>query len=165
MNPLAKPEIRAHISSCVRDVCRRYHRPDLTADAIQDAYVRCLEAVPKWNPERSSIRTWLGLNARWAAIRTIHGSEWRPATGLAPDPPESNAETPERIAERNERAKDVARALDVLSPLDRTLVMAPLAGETLRQVGSRSGICYATARRRRSHALARLGKVLAIGDR
>ena len=99
---------------------------------------------------------WSALKRRPAALLRLTLSE--DATRPGALSPASTRTGPATFAERRESIVQAVRALDLLLPRDRELVLLELEGVPLDEVGRRLGLAADSAARARLRALERLRK-------
>jgi DNA-directed RNA polymerase specialized sigma24 family protein len=73
--------------------------------------------------------------------------------------PLDTATGPSTFAVRREQVELLARALAVLLPIDRDLLVLTSEGQPLAEVARRTGLSYENAQRRRLRAVARLRRI------
>jgi RNA polymerase sigma-70 factor (ECF subfamily) len=98
------------------------NRPDLAADALQDAFIQVWQHAGRFDPARGSAAGWLIAQARYRALDLIrrHGRE----TPMA-EPPERADDAPDALARLTASAEGAAlhRCLEGLDPERRRLVV------------------------------------------
>lgn len=134
-------------------------RPELAADAVQQAFVQAWRAAPSYAAE-SDIAPWLFTITRRAAIDT-----WRKERRHAVvDPPEELADpaTDGPSLERSWEAWQIRKALDELPAEERAVVrLAYVEGLTHSETADRLGIPIGTVKSRTYRAYRRLSELLA----
>ena len=134
-------------------------RPELAADAVQQAFVQAWRAAPSYAAE-SDIAPWLFTITRRAAI-----DAWRKERRHAVvDPPEELADpaTDGPSLERSWEAWQIRKALDELPVDERAVVrLAYVEGLTHSETADRLGIPIGTVKSRTYRAYRRLSELLA----
>ena len=164
-SPLDDPAIRARIAQVVRYVCRLSRRPDLTADALHDAYVVCLESFPRYRPDRASVRTYLSHLARWSAMRTcgqtgqevrVPKDAWIDALEEPPDPA-VGCDVALELAERDAK---LHIAMSALTARAQEVLWRHAKGDSTRDIAKDLGITRGGVRTLRERAFVRLRRRL-----
>ncbi len=104
---------------------------------------------------------WSALKRRPAALLRLTLADDGTRTGAAPA---STQTGPATFAERRESLVKAVRALDLLLPRDRELVLLELEGLSAEEVGRRLGLAADSAARARLRALERLRKAWQLLD-
>jgi RNA polymerase sigma-70 factor (ECF subfamily) len=141
-------------------VWRTLHRmgvagPDLP-DLLQEVFVVVQRRIASFDPSTRAT-TWLfAIAARVAANHRRAARHRREA--LVADPPEREGnDDPERHAERRRATRELARALDTLTPAHRAvLVMFELEGLSGEEIATELGIPLGTVHSRLHHAKRRV---------
>ena len=135
-------------------------------DVSQDVFVAFWERPDVFDPERGSLRTWLGTLTHRRAVDHVRREEARrrraerAASRAVPEPDVEEMATALLTAER------VRAALELLPPDQRRAIqLAYFGGKTYRQVAETLGIPEGTAKSRLRLALRRIADALeAEGD-
>jgi RNA polymerase sigma factor (sigma-70 family) len=116
------------------------------------ARIAVLEASLTHDPALSALRTWVRLRVKQRLVECIRSSQ---QDVELTDDVESlpNGRNPHELLEAMETTMWVRGAIDVLDPRPRTIVVATLAGETLRQIGPTLGISKSRVGQERRKAL------------
>jgi len=135
--------------------------PRAAEDVSQDVFVHFWERPAAFDPERGSLRTWLGTLTHRRAVDHVRREEARrrraerEASRAVPAPDVEEMATALLTAER------VRAALDVLPDEQRHAVhLAYFGGKTYRQVAETLGIPEGTAKSRLRLALRRIAATL-----
>lgn len=99
---------------------------------------------------------WTALKRKPAALLRLTQGEGDTRAGTPP--PASTRTGPATFAERRDSLVQAVRALDLLLPRDRELVLLSLEGLEPAEIGARLGLSADSAGRARSRALERLRK-------
>ena len=66
---LNSPELGRQLRGIARRVCQRTGRPELSEDALQEAWLACAESVPKYGASRgASLAQYIRSRAYWAVL-------------------------------------------------------------------------------------------------
>ncbi|HMG39856.1 MAG TPA: sigma-70 family RNA polymerase sigma factor [Acidimicrobiales bacterium] len=135
-------------------------------DIAQDVFVRLWTAPEGFDPERGSLRTYLGMLTHGRAVDVVRSDARRRAReeaegGDAIRLEPAAWERPESV-EDDDLAVRVRRAVGRLPPPQReALRLAYFGGHSYRSVATLLGIPEGTAKSRLRQALAKLGDLLA----
>ena len=124
----------------------------LAEDLVQETFVRLWRSAGRYDPERSSVRTFVYTLARRAAVDLWRRSSRAPADGRG-------HRRPRRIGgaafDDVVLRLDVGEALESLTPAHREVLELQYHGDlTQRQVAERLGIPLGTVKTRTLHAVA-----------
>ena len=130
-------------------------------DVSQDVFVAFWERPAAFDPERGSLRTWLGTLTHRRSVDHVRREEARrrraerEASGAVPAPDVEEMATALLTAER------VRAALDLLPPEQRHAIdLAYFGGKTYREVAETLGVPEGTAKSRLRLALRRIAVAL-----
>jgi RNA polymerase sigma factor (sigma-70 family) len=144
----------------VRSVARRHtYDSGRVEDLIQETFAEAWRALPTFDPNRSSVRTWLSMIASRRCIDALRRASVRPVLddpALAAEP--AQPDPTDGIALR----LTLERALTRLSTVQRTtLRMAYGDGKSYREIAEETGVPTGTVKSRGRAALDQLAAVLA----
>ena len=133
-------------------------------EVLQEAFLQAWERAPRYDPQRSSVSTWLALLARSRAIdrlRTRRVVDRTEAAAFREDPrAHASAEGTSRVLE-DERRQRVRNELIALPPEQReVLEMAFYGGLTQREIAARTATPLGTVKTRTLLAMKKLRKSL-----
>ena len=159
---LALREVYDQYASFVYGIAARViGDPRAAEDVSQDVFVHFWERPAAFDPERGSLRTWLGTLTHRRAVDYVRREEARrrrterDASRAVPAP------DVEEMASALLAAERVRAALDVLPDEQRHAVhLAYFGGQTYRQVAETLGIPEGTAKSRLRLALRRIAATL-----
>ena len=135
------------------------HDRSLAEDLVQETFVRLWRSAGRYDPERSSVRTFVYTLARRAAVDLWRRSSRMPVT--AADAAEMEDTIGGAAFDEVVHRLDVGEALDSLSPAHREVLDLQYHGDlTQRQVAERLGIPLGTVKTRTFHALRALSREL-----
>jgi RNA polymerase sigma-70 factor, ECF subfamily len=128
------------------------HDCGLAEDLVQETFVRLWRSADRYDPRRSSVRTFVYTLARRAAVDLWRRSSREPATaadGLDPEDGVGGAAFDDVMLRL-----DVGEALEALTPAHREVLELQYHGDlTSRQVAERLGIPLGTVKTRTLYAL------------
>jgi RNA polymerase sigma-70 factor (ECF subfamily) len=137
----------------------------LAEDVTQEVFVQLWQDPRRFDPERGTLRSYLGVLAHRRAVDAVrrdtrrHAREEIAGTGSVAAPTSSWGQ-PETVVDR-EVAGQVRRAIDRLPPAQQeALRLAYYGGRTYRDVASVLGIPEGTAKSRLRSGLANLSELL-----
>jgi RNA polymerase sigma-70 factor (ECF subfamily) len=117
-------------------------------DVVQETFLRAYRQLKRFE-SRASFRTWIHRIAANCAVDLLRqrprpqaaAALGHPDTAGAADPPDENAIGPDRWAEGAEIRMKMRRALDELTPAERTaFVMRHFEGRSLTEIGQALGL-------------------------
>ena len=119
-------------------------------DVAQQAFEQAWRHAQVFDPRRGSVRAWLATITRNLAVDVVRARTFTPVDpGELPAALAAVTETPERIAEANDSAAELRRALGGLpGPQARAVAMAGIYGMTAQQVADAEGVPLGTAKTR-----------------
>ncbi|MDR2890777.1 MAG: RNA polymerase sigma factor [Alistipes sp.] len=130
-------------------------RRDLAEDVVQDALVKAYEKLGSWRGE-SSLSTWLYRIVYTTALSALRGggrSFWE----ASPELPDTAGEEDDEWQVTEENIARMRRALELLSPVDRTLVtLFYLEDRSVREVAAICGESEGNVKTRLHRARGRL---------
>ena len=130
-------------------------------DVSQDVFVAFWERPSAFDPERGSLRTWLGTLTHRRAVDYVRREEARRRRAEREASRAVAAPDVEEMATALLTAERVRAALDVLPPEQRRAIqLAYFGGKTYRQVAETLGIPEGTAKSRLRLALRRIAEAL-----
>ncbi len=129
--------------SLVEKALKRYSRVELQGLGYDDlraiAHVAVLEASISHDEERCKLRTWVYRTVCWRLARAVKDAQ--PDVELTDEPDKfRNGANPLEVLEKLESVMWVRQTIGVLGPRQRTIVVASMSGETLRQMAPTLGI-------------------------
>jgi RNA polymerase sigma factor (sigma-70 family) len=135
-------------------------------DVSQDVFVGLWERPAAFDPDRGSLRTWLGTLAHRRAVDYVRREEARRRRAERDAARAVSAPDVEELATAMVAAERVRAALDLLpSDQRRAIQLAYFGGKTYRQVAEVLGIPEGTAKSRLRLGLRRIAEALeAQGD-
>ena len=135
-------------------------------DVSQDVFVGLWERPAAFDPERGSLRTWLGTLTHRRAVDYVRREEARRRRAERDAARAATAPDVEELATALVAAERVRAALDLLpSEQRRAIQLAYFGGKTYRQVAEVLGIPEGTAKSRLRLGLRRIAEALeAQGD-
>jgi RNA polymerase sigma factor (sigma-70 family) len=135
-------------------------------DVSQDVFVGLWERPAAFDPDRGSLRTWLGTLAHRRAVDYVRREEARRRQAERDAARAVSAPDVEELATAMVAAERVRAALDLLpSDQRRAIQLAYFGGKTYRQVAEVLGIPEGTAKSRLRLGLRRIAEALeAQGD-
>jgi len=135
-------------------------------DVSQDVFVGLWERPGAFDPERGSLRTWLGTLTHRRSVDYVRREEARRRRAEREAARAISAPDVEELATAMVSAERVRAALDVLpSEQRRAIQLAYFGGKTYRQVAETLGIPEGTAKSRLRLGLRRIAEALeAQGD-
>ncbi len=136
---------------------RRYCRNAEDAqDAVQDAMVQAAVNLDHYRGE-GPLEAWVGRMVARACSRMRRGRKNDPGLHTTEVMLTAEEPSPEAEARRGEMAEKLGQSLQVLDPVDRTLVLlAEVEGWTGPQLAERTGLSAPAVRKRLSRARKRL---------
>jgi RNA polymerase sigma-70 factor (ECF subfamily) len=135
--------------------------PRAAEDVSQDVFVAFWERPAVFDPERGSLRTWLGTLAHRRAVDHVRREEARRRRATREASRAVTAPDVEEMATALLAAERVRAALDLLPEEQRTAVqLAYFGGKTYRKVAETLGIPEGTAKSRLRLALRRIADAL-----
>jgi RNA polymerase sigma-70 factor (ECF subfamily) len=130
-------------------------------DVSQDVFVAFWERPAAFDPERGSLRTWLGTLAHRRSVDHVRREEARRRRAEREASRAVAAPDVEEMATALLTAERVRAALDVLPPEQRRAIqLAYFGGRTYRQVAEELGIPEGTAKSRLRLGLRRIADAL-----
>jgi RNA polymerase sigma factor (sigma-70 family) len=130
-------------------------------DVSQDVFVAFWERPGAFDPERGSLRTWLGTLTHRRSVDYVRREEARRRRAEREASRVVTAPDVEEMATALLTAERVRAALDVLPPEQRRAIqLAYFGGKTYRQVAETLGIPEGTAKSRLRLALRRIADAL-----
>jgi RNA polymerase sigma-70 factor, ECF subfamily len=131
----------------------------LAEDLVQETFVRLWRSAGRFDPRRASVRTFVFVLARRAAVDL-----WRRRDGAVPailDEPEREDRAGTRAFEELLMRLDVGEALATLSPMHREVLELQYRSDlTQSQVAERLGIPLGTVKSRTMYAMRALAREL-----
>jgi RNA polymerase sigma-70 factor (ECF subfamily) len=131
----------------------------LAEDLVQETFVRLWRSAGRFDPRRASVRTFVFVLARRAAVDL-----WRRRDGAVPailDEPEREDRAGTRAFEELLMRLDVGEALATLSPMHREVLELQYRSDlTQSQVAERLGIPLGTVKSRTTYAMRALAREL-----
>ena len=135
--------------------------PRAAEDVSQDVFIAFWERPSAFDPERGSLRTWLGTLTHRRAVDYVRREEARRRRAEREASRAVAAPDVEEMATALLTAERVRAALDVLPPEQRRAIqLAYFGGKTYRQVAETLGIPEGTAKSRLRLALRRIADAL-----
>ena len=135
--------------------------PRAAEDVSQDVFVAFWERPSAFDPERGSLRTWLGTLTHRRSVDYVRREEARRRRAEREASRAVAAPDVEEMATALLTAERVRAALDVLPPEQRRAIqLAYFGGKTYRQVAETLGIPEGTAKSRLRLALRRIAEAL-----
>src|SRR5215475_10060771 len=135
--------------------------PRAAEDVSQDVFVAIWERPEAFDPERGSLRTWLGTLAHRRAVDYVRREEARRRRNERDASRRASVPDVEEIAVALVTAERVRDALDLLPDEQRRAIqLAYFGGKTYRQVAEVLGIPEGTAKSRLRLGLRRIAGVL-----
>jgi RNA polymerase sigma-70 factor (ECF subfamily) len=159
---LALREVYDQYASFVYGIAARViGDPRAAEDVSQDVFVHFWERPAAFDPERGSLRTWLGTLTHRRAVDYVRREEARRRRTEREASRAVAAPDVEEMATALLTAERVRAALDVLPDEQRRAVqLAYFGGKTYRQVAETLGIPEGTAKSRLRLALRRIAATL-----
>ncbi len=131
----------------------------LAEDLVQETFVRLWRSADRYDPRRSSVRTFVYTLARRAAVDLWRRSSREPSAMA--DAPETEDGVGGAAFDEVVMRLDVGEALDTLTPAHREVLELQYHGDlTQTQVAERLGIPLGTVKTRTLHALRSLSTEL-----
>ena len=164
-------EIFEPLRGAVYSLAYRIVGPDDAEDVVMDTYLKAWRAMPKFR-ERSSVKTWLYRIAHNCAVDRIRQRQRRKEISLVDrdetrppiDPPDEDTPAPDEAAERSDVARDVDRAMAMLSDDHRAALMLRYAdGMSYREIAAATGVSIGTVMSRLFSAKRKLRKTMEEG--
>ena len=135
--------------------------PRAAEDVSQEVFVAFWERPAAFDPDRGSLRTWLGTLTHRRAVDLVRREEARRRRAEREGARAATAPDVEELATALVAAEKVRAALEVLPEEQRRAVqLAYFGGQTYRQVAQTLGIPEGTAKSRLRLALRRIAAVL-----
>jgi RNA polymerase sigma-70 factor (ECF subfamily) len=135
--------------------------PRAAEDVSQDVFVAIWERPDAFDPERGSLRTWLGTLAHRRAVDYVRREEARRRRSERDAARRSTVPDVEEIAVALVTAERVRESLDLLPDEQRRAIqLAYFGGKTYRQVAEVLGIPEGTAKSRLRLGLRRIADAL-----
>ena len=135
--------------------------PRAAEDVSQDVFVGLWERPTAFDPDRGSLRTWLGTLAHRRAVDYVRREEARRRRAERDAARAVTAPDVEELATALVAAERVRAALDVLpSEQRRAIQLAYFGGKTYREVAAVLGIPEGTAKSRLRLGLRRIAEAL-----
>jgi len=138
--------------------------PDAAADATQEAFLSAYQGLDRYRG--GSFRSWLMRIVTNACYDELRRRKRRPVTSLEalteagsspPPPTNTQPESPEAYAERQELHRLLEAAIQTLPPDQRiTLVLSDVEGLSYQEIAEITGVALGTVKSRLSRARARL---------
>jgi RNA polymerase sigma factor (sigma-70 family) len=124
--------------------------PATAEDVAQQTFERAWRHAQVYDSRRGSVRAWLTTIAHNLAVDVVRARTSTPVDpGDLPALLSAMTDTPERLAEANDRAAGLRRALARLpAPQARAVAMAGIYGMTAQQIAGAEGIPLGTAKTR-----------------
>lgn len=139
-------------------------RQDVAEEIVQDVFLAVWRRGASWDPKRGSVQGWLLAIARHRAIDHLRTVRHPPPVPLT-DHWASNGAGPAELAEQNDAARSVRRAVTQLpDKLRETLEVVYYGGLSHSQAAARLGIPAGTVKSRLRLAVERLARVLRKED-
>ncbi|MDR2912620.1 MAG: RNA polymerase sigma factor [Alistipes sp.] len=134
-------------------------RRDVAEDVVQDALVKAYEKLGSWRGE-SSLSTWLYRIVYTTAVSSLRGGSVVGAFDLVDVAPEAPADDADWAVTEDNIAR-MRRALDALSPIDRTMVtLFYLEQKSVRDVAAICGESEGNVKTRLHRARGRLKNLM-----
>ncbi|MBW3643656.1 MAG: sigma-70 family RNA polymerase sigma factor [Actinobacteria bacterium] len=131
-------------------------------DVAQEVFLQAWASPAAFDPERGSMRVWLGLLTQTPAVRWVRGREAEARKAQRQRTERYLAAGPDEVASAEISPHRARAALQRLPPQQRrALELAYLGDLTCRQVATELGIPEATAKSRVRLALGHLAQLLA----
>jgi len=135
------------------------HDRGLAEDLVQETFVRLWRSADRYDPRRSSVRTFIYTLARRAAVDLWRRSSREPSA--IADAPETEDGVGGAAFDEVVMRLDVGEALDTLTPAHREVLELQYHGDlTQTQVAERLGIPLGTVKTRTLYALRALATEL-----
>ena len=132
-------------------------------EATQDALLAAHDGMRSYRGD-GTVRAWLFGIARRVCAKKLETRSRRDRRLRVVHDADAPAGLPDELVALRRRAQRVRAALDLLRPSEReALLLRHEAGLSFREIGIACGLDEATARKRASRALARLGEILGEG--
>jgi len=148
-----------HRQGVINVVYRMCGDANLAEDVAQDAFVRAWQNLRSYRP-RSPFRNWVYRIAANAALDVLRAEKETADVDSLPLP--ATGDGPDALAERNERAEAVRRAVMALPPSSRAaLVLREYEGLQYQEIADVLGIPIGTVMSRLSYARGRMAELLA----
>ncbi len=167
----ALSELYDRYSSMLFALASRFvHRPQEAEDVVQEVLLQAWRQVERYDPERSSVATWLVMMTRSRAIDRIRNRNVVDRTLAAAQKEEKRThESPEggRNVLQQERAARLQSELALLPPEQRrVLELAFFSGMTQREIAAETEIPLGTVKTRTLLAMRKLRAALQddLGD-
>lgn len=120
----------------------------LAEELVQETFLRLWRSAPRFDPARSSVRTFVFTLARRTAI-DLRRRRRGPLDHLQPEPPDDDGDFEALLV-----SLDVRDALEELTPKHREVLELHYRGDlTQRQISERLGVPVGTVKTRAYHAL------------
>ena len=149
---------RRHKDALYRYLLRGTSSPDLAAELFQDVWKNLIQARLRYRPD-APFGAYLFKLAHNRL--TDHYRMQRPTTEVPEDLPAPEAERPDAAAARTFEARRLLRALAVLPPEQReVIVLREERDLTLEQIAEIQGVGRETVKSRLRYALVKLREVL-----
>jgi RNA polymerase sigma-70 factor (ECF subfamily) len=148
-----------HRQGVINVVYRMCGDANLAEDVAQDAFVRAWQHLCSYRPH-SPFRNWVYRIAANAALDVLRAEKETADVDSLPLP--ATGDGPDALAERNERAEAVRRAVMALPPSSRAaLVLREYEGLQYQEIADVLGIPIGTVMSRLSYARGRMAELLA----
>ncbi len=152
---------RNHARAVYR-LARRVCGPELAADVTQEVFLSYWLRPERFDPSRSSLRSFLLTITHRRAIDAFRSEGARRHRERATRCPDVVPDAGQQLVER-ERSATITKAMAALSPLERQAVVAAFYGDrTYREVAQALGVPLGTIKSRIRSGLAKLHE--ALGD-
>jgi RNA polymerase sigma-70 factor, ECF subfamily len=134
----------------------------LAEEAVQETFLRAWRAADRYDPQRSSLRTWMFAIARNVAIDLARARAARPQqTGVEVQHTPQHTQGARDTAEESLRAWEIEEALRRIGPLHRhAIVETYYRDRPCAEVAAEAGVPVGTMRSRLYYGLKALRSVL-----
>ncbi|HKY60159.1 MAG TPA: sigma-70 family RNA polymerase sigma factor [Gemmatimonadota bacterium] len=138
--------VRRHLDAAWAVALARTGNPEDAEDVCQDAFITALERLPGLH-DRARFAGWLLEIVRNRALNLVRAREVRDALPLEAASPAAGPESPARDAERAVLRQDLVGALDLLTAVQREVVLLhDVEGWRHAEIAARIGLAEGTVR-------------------